>query len=234
MLGRHAVDAQLSRSLGLTMKEIEPILAGGGDSAEKKFMECCWCLWKADGVELVEPFVDAAFNLLPDKSRSVLFQRMLTIVYVAQDSRSKRLQQSFPEIQQLLKTYDVIGTARKIIDSKNFEKISNGLRKLADTKLPHSIIKQAASDLQLKDLFAKAEALFAKANLTLSKDVSNESLPTQTPPNDETSSTVSPSKKAGLKKTPSRKTELQQTVSKKMPSKKKTKRALKRSAMKLS
>ena len=45
---------------------------------------------KADGIELVEPFIEAAFNILPEKSRSVLFQRMLTIVYVAQDSESKR------------------------------------------------------------------------------------------------------------------------------------------------
>lgn len=86
MLGKAAVDAELSRSLGLTMKKIEPILAVGGDAAESKFMECCWCLWKADGVELIEPFIEAAFNILPEKSRSVLFQRMLTIVYVAQDS----------------------------------------------------------------------------------------------------------------------------------------------------
>ena len=86
MRGKRAVDAQLSRSLGLTMKEIEPILAVGGDPAEKQFMECCWCLWKADGIELVEPFIEAAFNILPAKSRSVLFERMLTIVYVAQDS----------------------------------------------------------------------------------------------------------------------------------------------------
>jgi len=86
MLGKRAVDAQLSRSLGLTMKEIEIILAAGGDPAEKQFMECCWCLWKADGIELVEPFIEAAFNILPAKSRSALFERMLTIVYVAQDS----------------------------------------------------------------------------------------------------------------------------------------------------
>ena len=90
MLGKRAVDARLSRSLGLTMKKIEPILMVGGDSAEKQFMECCWCLWKADGIELVEPFIEAAFNILPEKSRSVLFQRMLTIVYLAQDSESKR------------------------------------------------------------------------------------------------------------------------------------------------
>jgi hypothetical protein len=90
MLGKRAVDVRLRRSLGLTMKEIEPILAVGGDPGEKQFMECCWCLWKADGIELVEPFIEAAFNILPEKSRSVLFQRMLTIVYVAQDSESKR------------------------------------------------------------------------------------------------------------------------------------------------
>jgi hypothetical protein len=90
MLGKRAVDAELSRLLGLAMKEIEPILTVGGDSAEKQFMECCWCLWKADGIELVEPFIEAAFNILPEKSRSVLFQRMLTIVYLAQDSESKR------------------------------------------------------------------------------------------------------------------------------------------------
>ena len=81
-----AVDAELRRSLGLTMRDIEPVLSGGGDPAEKQFMECCWCLWKANGIELVEPYIEAAFNLLPAKSRSVLFERMLTIVYVAQDS----------------------------------------------------------------------------------------------------------------------------------------------------
>jgi hypothetical protein len=86
MFKKTAVDAELFRSLRLTMKEIEPILAVGGDAAEKKFMECCWCLWKANGIELVEPFIEAAFNILPEKSRSVLFERMLTIVYVAQDS----------------------------------------------------------------------------------------------------------------------------------------------------
>jgi hypothetical protein len=35
---------------------------------------------------LTEPFIEAAFNKLPEKSRCVLFQRMLTIVYVAQDA----------------------------------------------------------------------------------------------------------------------------------------------------
>jgi hypothetical protein len=89
MHGMREVDVQLSQSLGQTLKEIEPLLSAGGDPAETKFMECCRCLWKADGMELVEPFIEAAFNVLPAKSRSVLFQRMLTIVYVAQDSESK-------------------------------------------------------------------------------------------------------------------------------------------------
>jgi hypothetical protein len=86
MLGMNNVDEELRRGVGLTTKDLGPLLRGGGDAAEMKFMECCWCLWRANGAELVEPFVDAAFNTLPEKSRSVLFQRMLTIVYVAQDS----------------------------------------------------------------------------------------------------------------------------------------------------
>jgi hypothetical protein len=85
MLRSNAVDAELKRSLGLSMQDVRPLLAAGGDQAEKKFMECCWCLWKANGAELVEPFVDAAFNDLPERSRAILFQRMLTIVYVAQE-----------------------------------------------------------------------------------------------------------------------------------------------------
>ena len=86
MLEVTAVNAELSQSLGLTLQELMPILKRGGDAAEKKFMECCWCLWKANGSELLDPFIEAAFNILPAKSRSVLFERMLTIVYVAQDS----------------------------------------------------------------------------------------------------------------------------------------------------
>jgi hypothetical protein len=91
MLAKRAVDAELRRSMGLSMKEVQTLLTAGGDSAERKFMECCWCLWKANGVELVEPFVEATFNKLPEKSRSVLFQRMLTIVYVAQDTEIKSI-----------------------------------------------------------------------------------------------------------------------------------------------
>ena len=89
MFGKRAVDAELKRALGLSLKKLEPLFAAGGDTAEKKFMECCWSLWKANGAELVDSFVEAAFNNLPAKSRTVLFQRMLTIVYVAQQSEIK-------------------------------------------------------------------------------------------------------------------------------------------------
>jgi len=86
MFGVDAVDAELNQLLGVTLKGLAPILKRGGDEAEKKFMEFCWCLWRASGSELLEPFIEAAFNTLPKKSRAVLFERMLTIVYVAQDS----------------------------------------------------------------------------------------------------------------------------------------------------
>jgi hypothetical protein len=89
MFGKRAVDAELKRALGLSLKKLEPLFATGGDAAEKKFMECCWSLWKANGAELADSFVEAAFNNLPAKSRTVLFQRMLTIVYVAQQSEIK-------------------------------------------------------------------------------------------------------------------------------------------------
>jgi hypothetical protein len=38
---------------------------------------------------LLEPFVNAAFNDLPESSRAILFQRILTIVYVAQEIEIK-------------------------------------------------------------------------------------------------------------------------------------------------
>ena len=85
MLGKNLVEQKLKRDLGLSLKELEPLLRAGGDDAEMKFMECCRSLWKADGVELMEPFIDALFNKLPGKSRCILFQRLLTIVYLAQD-----------------------------------------------------------------------------------------------------------------------------------------------------
>ncbi|HLN99388.1 MAG TPA: hypothetical protein VK208_13085, partial [Pyrinomonadaceae bacterium] len=124
------------------------------------------------------------------------------------------LQQSFPEIQQLIKTSNAVEVARKIIDPAQ------------------SIFKQFADDIQLKDLFAKAEALVANANLTFTKAVSKDTPPTETF-RDETSSNES-SKKAGLKKTRSKGTRLKKAVPKKTLSKKKKKRALKRRVKTLS
>ena len=86
MLGKDDVDEELQRGFGLSINELEPLLKLGGDAAEMKFMECCRYLWQADGAELTEPFIEAVFNKLPEKLRCVLFQRMLTIVYVAQDA----------------------------------------------------------------------------------------------------------------------------------------------------
>jgi hypothetical protein len=83
-------DAALRQHVGSSMKDLESLLRRGGDAAERKFMECCWCLWKVDGVQLLEPFVETFFDKLPDRSRSILFQRMVTIVYVAQDAETKR------------------------------------------------------------------------------------------------------------------------------------------------
>jgi len=87
MLGTGDGDEELQRGFGLSISELEPLLKAGGDAAEMKFMECCRYLWQADGAELTEPFIDVAFNKLPEKSRCVLFQRMLTIVYLAQDAQ---------------------------------------------------------------------------------------------------------------------------------------------------
>ena len=86
MLGTDDVDEELQRKFGLSINELEPLLKLGGDAAEMKFMECCRYLWQADGAELTDPFIEAVFNKLPEKSRCVLVQRMLTIVYVAQDA----------------------------------------------------------------------------------------------------------------------------------------------------
>jgi hypothetical protein len=90
MFDNHAVDAELRQSLRLSIGELKQIIKAGGDLAEQRFMECCWCLWKANGAELLEPFVEATFNEFPEKSRVVLFQRMLTIVYVAQEIEIKK------------------------------------------------------------------------------------------------------------------------------------------------
>jgi hypothetical protein len=123
-----------------------------------------------------------------------------------------RLQQSFPEIQQLIKTSNTVEVARKIIDPAQ------------------SIFKQFADDIQLKDLFAKAEAFAAKANLTVAKAVSRDTPPTETSPN-ETPANKLPSKKVSLKKAPSK------GVRSKKPLKKtplKTRRTIKRRVKTLS
>ena len=86
MLGKDDVDEELQRGFGLSINELTPLLKAGGDAAEVKFMECCRYLWEADGAELTDPFIEAVFNKLPENSRCVLFHRMLTIVYVAQDA----------------------------------------------------------------------------------------------------------------------------------------------------
>ena len=101
------------------------------------------------------------------------------------DKAKGRLQQSFPEIQQLIKTSNVVEAARKIIDPAQ------------------SIFKQFASDFQLKDLLAKAEALVARANLTVAKAVSRDTPPAETSPN-ETPVNKLPAKRASLKKAPSK------------------------------
>lgn len=100
------------------------------------------------------------------------------------DKAIGRLQQSVPEIQRFIKASNVVEAARKIIDPAQ------------------SIFRQFADDIQLKDLFAKAEALVANANLTFTKAVSKGAPPTETF-RDETSSNES-SKKAEVKKTPSK------------------------------
>jgi len=66
-----------------------------------------------------------------------------------------------------------------------------------------SIFKQFASDFQLKDLLAKAEALVARANLTVAKAVSRDTPPAETSPN-ETPVNKLPAKRASLKKAPSK------------------------------
>ena len=144
-----------------------------------------------------------------------------------------RLQQSVPEIRQLIKTSDVVETARKIIDPKNIEKVRDELKKLADANLPCAVIKQAVIDFQLKDLIAKAEALVATANLTFSKMFSKET-PSTEPPTHETSSNKTPPKKTRSKKAPPKETSVKKAVSKKTLSRKKTKRAFKRKVKTLS
>ena len=119
-----------------------------------------------------------------------------------------RLQQSFPEIRQLVRTSNAVDVARKIIDPAQ------------------SIFRQFADDIQLKDLLAKAEAIVANANRAFTKPVSKETPPTETFRHEMPSNEAS--KKAGLKKTPSKGTRSKKAVPKKTLSKNKKKRPLKR------
>jgi len=118
-----------------------------------------------------------------------------------------RLQQSFPEIQQLIRTSNAVDVARKIIDPAQ------------------SLFKQFADDIQLKDLLAKAEELFA-TNLGLPKAAPKAAPATQAfrdaPASNESSGRVA------VKKTPSKGSRLKKAVPKKTLSKKKKAPASKR------
>jgi hypothetical protein len=125
------------------------------------------------------------------------------------DKAKGRLQQSFPEMQQLIKASNVVETARKIIDPAQ------------------SIFKQFANDIQLKDLLAKAKALVAKADPTVTKAVLKDTPLTGTFPN-ETPTNELPSNKASLKKASLKGVRPKKPLKKKTPLKKNTKPPLKR------
>ena len=112
-----------------------------------------------------------------------------------------RLQQSFPEIQQLIRATNAVDVARKIIDPAQ------------------SLFKQFADDIQLKDLLAKAEELFA-TNLGLPK-VAPKVIPATQAFRDEPSSNES-SGRVAVKKTPSKRVRLKKAVPKTLSKKKKT------------
>jgi hypothetical protein len=119
-----------------------------------------------------------------------------------------RLQQSFPEIRQRVRTSSAVDVARKIIDPAQ------------------SIFRQFADDIQLKDLLAKAEALVANAERTFTKAGSKDTPPAETL-RDVTPSSE-PSQTTGAKKTPSKRARLKKAVAKKASPKKKKKPAPKR------
>jgi hypothetical protein len=131
------------------------------------------------------------------------------------------LQQSLPKIAQLIKNFDAVERAKAISDPKNFETIGQGLMKLADAILiPREVIKHAASDFQLKDLFSRIEAFIAKANPAFMDLFSKKAIPAEAP-------TKEPSKKSRVKK-PRSKKKGEKMASKKVPPKRKTKRSPKR------
>lgn len=132
------------------------------------------------------------------------------------------LQQSLPEIAKLIKTFDVVERARKISNSKNIEAISEGVKKLADaTLIPRDVIKHAASDFELNELFSKIEAFIAKASPAFLDMFSKEVVPKKAP-------TKEPSKKPRVKRTRLKRKVLKKAVSKRARPKSKTKRSSKR------
>jgi hypothetical protein len=120
-----------------------------------------------------------------------------------------RLQQSFPEIQHLVRTSNALEVARKIIDPAQL------------------LFRQFADDIQLKDLIAKAESLVANANLAFTKTGSKEPPPEQTF-RDETPSNEPSRKAAAVRKKPSKAARLKKAAPKKTPLKNKKKPAPKR------
>jgi hypothetical protein len=119
-----------------------------------------------------------------------------------------RLQQPFPEIQQLIRATNAADVARKIIDPAQ------------------AIFRQFADDIQLKDLLAKAEELVANTNLAFTKPGSKDTPLTQTF-RDVTPPSESP-KEAQEKKIPAKRARLKKAAPKKTVSKKKKTRAPKR------
>jgi len=117
-----------------------------------------------------------------------------------------RLQQSFPEIQQLIRATNAVDVARKIIDPAQ------------------AIFRQFADDIQLKDLLAKAEALVANTDLPFRKPVPKDAPPPETFRDQTSPSESTPS----VKKSPAKRARLKKAVPKKTVSKKKKKPAPKR------
>lgn len=112
-----------------------------------------------------------------------------------------RLQRSFPEIQQLIRTSGAVDVAQ-------------------------SIFRQFADDIQLKDLLAKAQALVANTDRAVTNPDPKDITPAQTF-RDETSSNES-SRKIGIKKALAKGARRKKAVPKKTVSSKKKKRAPKR------
>jgi hypothetical protein len=124
----------------------------------------------------------------------------------------------------------IVSTSRAEDSERYVTNVVEAARKVIDSA--HSIFQQFASDIQLKDLSAKAEALVAKGSPTVATVVLRNTAPTEAPPSESPANKL-PSKKAVLKKSPSKGARPKKPP-KKTPSKKKTKRLLKRKIKTLS